>query len=1049
LIERLLAISIRHRAIVVVLTCVFVVLGAIGATKVSIDAVPDVTNVQVQVITAAPALGPVDVETYVTVPVERAMAGLPGLRELRSISRPGISQVTLAFDDATDLWFARQIVSERLAQAKEEIPASYGVPQLGPPSSGLGEVLHFEVKGPQSLMERRAVLDWQIAPRLRLVPGVVDVGIFGGEARTLEVTLDPQKLANAKLGVADVVAAIKKNHVAVGGAYLVDGRENVTVRGEGRVKTAADLAAIAIELEQGEKRSTPLYVRDVADVRDAPLVRYGAVTRDGRPEEGVVGVVMMLRGANSRKVVADAKEAMAEIGKTLPPGMTIDLYYDRTALVERTIHTVESNLVEASVLVLVVLVLTLMSFRAGVVVAISIPLALLGVFLGMWLGGVPGNLVSLGAIDFGLVVDGAIIIVENAMRRLSEQRERLGRPLTDEERRSVVFEASKEVRGATAFGEAIIALVYVPILTLQSIEGRMFRPMALTVLFALAAAFVLSLTLVPALASWLLPCDAHEKESPIIRGLAKVYRPALVSALRHGRLVALVALGGLVASVALATTMGREFLPKLDEGTVVVPSVKLPSVSLAESTDLARQVEKTLLEFPEVTSVVSRTGRAEVAVDPMGMNMSDVYVLLKPRSEWKTAKTREELIDKFSAALDDGVPGVGLAFSQPIEMNTNDLLAGISSDLAVHVYGHDLVELKQTADKIARVLRTVPGAKDVHAEQIAGLNVLTIEVDRTAVARNGLDVDTVLETVSAIGGVEVGEVTSGPRRFPIQVRLGDAARKDPATIASLPVRTPQGNLVPLGQLAHIELAPGPSQVSRERLARRITVQANVRGRDIGSFAEDAQRTVDREVKLPTGYFLEWAGEYERLKDATKQLAVVIPIALAMIVVLLVLTFGRMRPALLIALNVPVAVSGGIVALAIRGLPLSVSAGIGFIALFGVAVLNGLVLVTTIERLRDGGASREVAAREAAEMRLRPVLTTALVASLGFVPMAIATGAGAEVQRPLATVVIGGIVSSTLLTLLVLPSLYAWLGGERKRARDKEITGPEPSSAPAE
>lgn len=1048
MIDRLLAVSIRHRAIVVVLSVVFVVLGALASLRVPIDAVPDVTNVQVQVITPAPALGPVDVETYVTTPVERAMAGLPGLDQIRSISRAGISVVTLAFDDATDMWFARSLVNERLAQARAAVPREYGAPQLGPASSGLGEVLHFEVRGEGvSLMERRSVLEWQIAPRLRLVPGVVEVNTFGGEAKSLEVTLDPQKMATAKIGVAEVLGAIEKNHVVVGGAYVVDGRENVTVRGEGRVRAPDDLGAIVVDARLEGGKQTPLYLRDLGEVRSAPLVRYGAVTRDGRKGEGVVGVVMMLRGASSRRVVTEVKRAIEDVSRSLPPGLSIDVYYDRTALVDRTIHTVATNLLEASALVLLVLFATLMSLRAGAAVAVAIPLALLGVFVGMWLGGVPGNLVSLGAIDFGLVVDGAIIIVENGVRRMAERREQLGRALTDRERRAVVLDASREVRSATAFGEAIIALVYVPILTLQSIEGRMFRPMALTVLFALGAAFVLSLTLVPALASMLLPLDGHDKPSPLVRLAQRVYDPLLRRALAHSRLVGVVTVLGFAASLVLASQMGREFLPKLDEGTIVVPSVRLPSVSLEQATDSARQVEAALKSFPEVTTVVSRTGRAEVAVDPMGVNMTDVYALLRPRSEWTSATSRVALVEAFSKKLGEEVPGVGFSFSQPIEMNTNDLLAGIASDLALHVYGHDLTQLRQTADRMLKVLREIPGAKDVRAEQIAGSNVLTVDVDRAAVARSGLDVKTVLDAVAAVGGIEVGTVVDGPRRYPIQVRLGAAGRRDAASISALPVRTPRGTLVPLGQLAKVEVAPGPSQISRERLARRITLEMNVRGRDVGSFAQEAKRVVERDVRLPVGYAVEWAGEYERLQAATRQLAMVVPIALAMILILLVLTFGRFRPAMLIFVNVPVAVSGGVVALAIRELPLSVSAGIGFVALFGVAVLNGLVLVTSIERLREQGMVRLDAARVGAETRLRPVLTTALVASLGFVPMAIATGAGAEVQRPLATVVIGGVVSSTLLTLLVLPSLYAWLGGDVENETPRAPGSIDPSAAP--
>ena len=1025
---------VRARGLVVVLSLVFVVLGLIASTKVPIDAVPDVTNVQVQVITPAPTLGPVDVETNVTFPVERAMAGLPGLEELRSISRAGISVVTLVFTDDVEIYRARQLVQERLVTAQREIPDGAGIPEIGPVSSGLGEIVHFEVKGPQPLMERRTILEWQIAPRLRLVPGVVEVNTFGGEAKTLELSLDPQKMAAARVGVAEIRRAIEQNHAAAGGAYIVDGRENVTVRGEGRVKTPADLANVVVETPEGR---APLYVKDLGEVRFAPMVRYGAVTRDGRPDEGVVGVVMMLRGANSGKVVADTKVAIAEIQKSLPEGTSIDVYYDRSELVGRTVRTVSKNLVEACVLVLVVLFVMLVNVRAGLVVAITIPFALLGVFVGMWAFGISGNLISLGAIDFGLVVDGAIIIVENAIRRLAEKREELGRPLSDEERKECVTKAAVEVRSATAFGEAIIALVYVPIVALGGTEGRMFRPMALTVLFALGSAFVLSITLVPALASWVLARDAHDKESPLLRLVERIYSPALAGAMRFPKTVSALAVGIFAASLAMGSGMGKEFLPKLDEGTYVLAMVRLPSVSLEQSLAQTRRLEKTLLSFPEVTSVVCRTGRAEIAVDPMGINMTDVYVMLKPREQWVTAHDREGLVEAFDKKITEEVPGAGFGYSQPIEMNTNDLLAGIESDLAIHLYGHDLTLLRQNADKMVRVLRDIPGARDVRAEQIAGFNVLTVDLDRASVARYGLDAKTVLETVSALGGSEVGQVVTGGQKYPIQLRFAESARKNAETIAALPVRTKgsEGTLVPLGQLAKVSLEPGPSQISREKLQRRITIQLNVRGRDVGTFVEEAKSKLDKDVKLPASYFTEWAGEYERFQSATAQLAVVVPITLALILVLLVATFGTFRPALVIFLNVPMSISGGLFALLLRGEPFSISAGVGFIALFGVAVLNGLVLVSSIEHLRESGVPAVAAVSQGAKGRLRAVLTTALVASLGFLPMALATGAGAEVQRPLATVVIGGILSSTLLTLLVLPAVYGALLARDERKRE--------------
>jgi cobalt-zinc-cadmium resistance protein CzcA len=1031
LIDRLIHWSISRRVVVFVLTAVFVLLGAVAAQKVPIDAVPDVTNVQVQIMTPAPSLSPLDVERYVTVPVERAMAGIPNIEEIRSISRSGISVVTLAFNDDAELLVSRQLINERLAEARRNIPEEYGIPQMGPISSGLGEVFHFEVKGDTvPLMTRRSVLEWQIAPRLRLVPNVVDVNTFGGEAKSLELALDPRKLASVKLGVSEVKEAIEKNHVAAGGAYFADGREMVTVRAEGRIQDAKDLGDVVVD--RGDPNAAPLYLRDLGEIKEAPIVRYGAVTRDGRKEESVVAVVMMLRGAPSGPTVEAIKEAVADISKSLPPGITIDPYYDRTELVERTIHTVGVNLLEASILVIVILFITLVDLRAGTIVALAIPLALGGAFLGMWLLKVPGNLVSLGAIDFGLVVDGAIIIVENALKLIAERRVALGRDLTDAERRDAVGEAAIEVRSATAFGEAIIALVYIPLLALGGIEGRMFRPMAMTVLFALGTAFVISLTFVPALASLLLSRRGHDRHSYLIEVARKGYSPVLRGALHWPKLVVGAAVIVFAGSIAGATQMGSEFLPKLDEGTFVGAMVRLPSVSLEQSLAMTRHVEKTLHQFPEVVSVVSRTGRAEIAIDPMGMNMTDVYVILKPKKEWTTTHDREELVEIMSKTLDEQVPGAQFGWTQPIEMNTNDLLAGFKSAVALHVYGNDLVELHQTADRLTRVIKSIPGAKDVAAEQVAGLDTLTISVDRAAIARAGIDAKAVTDTVAAIAGVDVGEIAQGNVRYPIRVRLTQDARTDELVIATIPVRDARGNLVPLGQLAHIERAPGPSQVSRSRLQRRITIQANVRGTDVGTFVLAAKAAVEKE-KLPVGTYLEWAGEFERLTDAAKQLAIVIPIVLSLILVLLALTFGRLGPALLIFVNVPAAISGGIAALALRGLPLSVSAGIGFIALFGVAVLNGLVLVTTIDRLQSSGVPVEEAALRAAASRFRPVITTALVASVGFIPMAIATGAGAEVQRPLATVVIGGLFTSTLLTLLVLPSAHAWLSRRRKVA----------------
>jgi cobalt-zinc-cadmium resistance protein CzcA len=1037
LIARVLAFAVRQRLLVVVLSVVFVAISVMAALRVSLDAVPDVTDVQVQIITRAPALGPADVEASVTFPIEAAMAGIPRVAEIRSMSRPGVSVVTVAFEEGVDLFFARQQVGERLPGAREQLPRGAGPPELGPISNGLGEVLHFELRADEvagaprkTSMELRTLLDWHLSPRLRLVPGVTEVNVFGGESRTMEIELDPAKLAAARLDVPAVLAALERNHLATGGAYLVRDREHVGVRGEGRIATLEELGAVVASAAPGR---APVYLRDLGEPKWAPRVRYGAVTRDARGE-AVVGVVMMLRGANSRVVVEDVKRELDELRRELPPGVSIDVYYDRTDLVRRTVHTVGRNLLEAGALVLVVLLLTLASLRAGAVVALAIPLALLGVMLGLYATGTAGNLLSLGAIDFGLVVDGAIIVVEQAQRRLGELRQARGRALTDEERREVVLSASMEVRKATAFGEAIVALVYVPILALQGVEGRMFRPMALAVLFALAAAFVLSLTLVPALASLLLSRDAEDRPSPLLRAATALYAPALRGALRFPRAVWAVSVLAFAGSLALLAGRGREFLPKLDEGTIVIPVIRLPSASLAHSVAQSTQIEATLRRFPEVATVVSRTGRPEIPTDPMGVHMTDVYVMLKPREQWTTARDREGLVAAFDQALGREVPGAGFAYSQPIEMNTNDLLAGISSDVAVQIYGPDPATLERLAGEVTAALRAVPGARDVRAEQIAGLDVLSVQVDRAALARFGVDAQAPLDTVAALGGIEVATVVDGVERFPISVRLAPSAREGAESVAALLVRAPDGAMVPLGQLARVSEAPGPAQVGREHLSRRAIVQANVRGRDVGTFVEEARARIERAVKPPPGYALRWAGEYERLRQAASRLAVVVPLTIALIFVLLLSTFGALRPALRILLNVPIAVSGGVVALALRGMPLSISAGVGFIALFGVAVLNGVVLVSAIERRLGDGASPDEAVLDASLGRLRAVLTTALVASLGFLPMALSHGAGAEVQRPLATVVIGGLLSSTLLTLFVIPATY-------RRGRARVIRAP--------
>lgn len=1026
MLQQILTASIRHRLVVLLATLVLVVAGVHAFERLPIDAVPDLTNVQVQVLTSAPSLGPLDVERLVTTPVELSMAGVPRLAELRSISRYGVSAVTVVFEDGVDPYFARQLVAERLSRAKESVPSEYGVPELGPMSTGLGEIYQFEVKGPgRSPMELRALLDWQIAPRLRVVPGVVDVNTFGGELKTYEVAIDPTRMLANTVSLAELVNALGANNRETGGGAIVRGAQGLLVRGDALVTSLADIGNILVATRNG----TPVFVHQLGDVRFGPMLRQGAATRDGRGEI-VAGMAMMLQGENSRDVARRVQAAVDAVNPTLPAGVRIEPFYDRTTLVNQTIHTVARNLFEGGALVVMVLFLMLRNLRAATIAALMIPLSMCVALLGMRLANVSGNLMSLGAIDFGLVVDGAIILLENAVHHVAEERARLGRALDRSERDAVVLRSALEVRGPTAFGEMIIALVYVPVLALEGVEGKMFRPMALTVLFALLGAFILSLTFVPAVASLLLPSATADKPSPIVNWARRSYEPLLPVTLRHPHATALVAVFAFAASAILAGSMGSEFVPRLDEGALIIETNRLPSTSLEESVRQGALIERTLRKFPEVSTVVVKTGRPEIANDPMGVEQSDVYVILRPRGEWPPPQDREALVERMSGALRAAVPGAAFGFSQPIEMRMNELVSGVRSDIAVKVYGDDLATLGRLGAKLARVLGRLRGAEDIKADQVQGLATLRVSVDRAALAERGVSASDVVDAIEVVGGKTVGDVFEGRRRFALRVRLAPGIRNDRDSIAALPLRAASGAFLPLAEVAKIEIVDEPLLVNREATERRLIVQANVRGRDLGGFADEAQAVVAREVRLPAGYHIEWGGQFENLRRARARLALVVPLALAVILLLLYFTFRRVRAALLILLNVPMAATGGILALAARGLPLSVSAGVGFVALFGIAVLNGLVLIATTFSLAENGATPLEAARDGALRRLRPVLTTALVASLGFVPMALANGAGAEVQRPLATVVIGGILSSTLLTLLVLPTLFArWVGGQ--------------------
>lgn len=1012
--HRIIDFSLRNKFLVLVLTAVMVGFGVRSMLRLPIDAVPDVTPNQVLVLTQAPGLGPLEVERFITFPVETAMSGLPGITDIRSVSRFGLSAVYIYFEENLDLYFVRRLVLERLPDARAAIPAGLGTPSMGPISSGLGEIYQFEVRGEgQSLMDLRSTLEWDIAFKLRSVPGVVEVNSYGGELKTYEVQIDPDKLVSYNISLETVFQALEGNNGNAGGAYIERAQEQYVIRGEGLVETIADIDNIVVAATGG----TPVFIKNLGTTVLAPQVRQGAVTRDGRGEV-VTGVVMMLIGENARVVTERVRTELDVINASLPAGVTVDTYYDRTDLVRRTIRTVSTNLIEGGILVIAVLLLMLGNVRGGLIVAAAIPLSMLFAFTGMVQAGLSGNLMSLGAIDFGLIVDGSVVMIENIVRRLSEAR--AGRSKDD-----VIRDAGREVARPVFFAVLIIIIVYLPILTLEGVEGKMFRPMALTVVFALIGSLVLALTLMPVLASLGFKATASEHEPRLIHWLKARYRPWLHRTVARPLFTGAIAAGVFVASIGLVPFMGAEFIPKLDEGAVALQAWRLPSVSLTESIKSTTLIERTLKQFPEVVTVVSRTGQAEIPTDPMGVETSDIYVILKDHDEWTTASTKEALVAAFNEALEREVPGNVLSYSQPIELRVQELIAGVRSDLAITLFGEDLDELRRIGADITRVVSGVPGAADVKLEQTSGLPFLRVKIRRDEIARYGINASQVLDVVQAMGGRTVGEVLEGQRRFDIQVRFAPESRSDVEKIRTLKVADPQGRLIPLSQLADIAVEEGPAQITRENIRRRIAVEANVRGTDLASFVADVQEAVATQVTLPPGYYVEYGGQFENLQRASQRLLLVVPVALFLIFVLLYTTFGAVRPALLIYFNIPIAAAGGVVALMLRGMPFSISAAVGFIALFGVAVLNGVVMVSYFIELRRQGLGVHEAVMTGAELRLRPVLMTALVAGLGFVPMALSTGAGAEVQQPLATVVIGGLVTCTALTLFVLPALYRW------------------------
>lgn len=1007
---------LRYRFLVLALAGLLIVGGVFSLQQLTIDAVPDITNVQVQILTRSQTLGPVEVEQYVTFPIEAAMTGLPGVEEIRSTSRYGLSSVTVVFEEDMDLYLARQLVSERLTEARENIPPGFGDPQLGPMATGLSEVYHFTVEGEGfSPTELKTILDWDIAFRLRTVPGVVEVNSWGGYTKQYQVVVDPPKLISYGVTLAEVFEALERNNANTGSGYVEHNQELYIIRGEALAKSIDDLESIVVTTRSD---GTPIFVRNLGEVREGAMLRIGAATENGNGET-VIGMVQMLVGQNANRVVADVKNKLAEIQSSLPEGVRVVPFYDRADFVGRILQTVRTNLVEGGLLVIAVLLLLLGNLRGGLIVASAIPLSMLFAFTGMVRAGISGNLMSLGAIDFGLVVDGAVVMIENISRHLSERSRAPGISKLE-----VIRGAAHEVMRPVLFAVGIIIMVYFPILSLVGVEGKMFRPMALTVIFALVGALILTVTLMPVL-SFLFLRPEKEHEPWLMRKLRAIYEPTLAWAMGNTRWVVAISSIAFLGSILVFSRMGTEFVPRLDEGDIAIQSWRLPSVSLSESLTSTTRIEEVLRRFSEVVTVVSRTGSPDVATDVMGIELSDIFVILKPRSEWTSAANKEELIAKMDEALKKEVPASGFSYTQPIEMRFNEMIAGVRSDIAVKIYGQDLDELRRKGEEVARVLGTISGAVDVQVEQTAGLPMYRVAIDRNRLARYGMSAGDVLDAIEAsrVGKV-VGTIFEGERRFDLVVRLPESATKDENTLANLPLSN-NGRLIPLAQVANVEVSTGPSQVSREDVRRRLTVQANVRGRDLGSFITEAQQKIGQTVSLPTGYFIEWGGQFEQLEAAQKRLSIVVPITLLVIFLMLYTTFGAIRPALLIFLNIPLAITGGIFALALRGLPFSISAAVGFIALFGVAMLNGVVLLTYIRQLRERGSSVEEAAREGAKVRLRPVLMTAMVASFGFIPMALNTGLGAEVQRPLATVVIGGLVTSTLLTLLVLPSIYRW------------------------
>ena len=1036
--ERLIQFAIEQRIVVMLAVLLMAGLGIVSYQKLPIDAVPDITNVQVQINTSAPGFSPLETEQRITYSIETSMAGLPGLQQTRSLSRSGLSQVTVIFEDGTDLFFARQQVSERLQVAREQLPEGVDA-VMGPVSTGLGEIFLWTVEADEGALKEdgtpytptdlRVIQDWIVKPQLRNVPGVAEINTIGGFAKQYQIAPDPKKLAAYKLTLNDLVAALERNNANVGAGYIERGGEQLLIRAPGQLATADDIANIVIANVQG----TPIRVGSVADVGIGQELRSGAATENGR--EVVLGTVFMLIGENSRTVSQAVAAKLVDINRSLPKGVQAVTVYDRTNLVEKAIATVKKNLIEGAILVIAILFLFLGNIRAALITAMVIPLAMLFTFTGMFANKVSANLMSLGALDFGIIVDGAVVIVENAIRRLAHAQQKHGRMLTRGERFHEVFAAAKEARRPLIFGQLIIMVVYLPIFALTGVEGKMFHPMAFTVVIALLGAMILSVTFVPAAIAMFVTGKVKEEEGVVMRTARLRYDPILKWVLGHRSVAFSAAFILIILSGFAASRMGSEFIPSLSEGDFALQALRVPGTSLTQSVDMQQRLEKAVIEkVPEVQRVFARTGTAEIAADPMPPNISDSYVMLKPQSEWPDPdKSRETLIADLQKAA-ASVPGSNYELSQPIQLRFNELISGVRSDVGVKVFGDDMEVLNQTAAKIAAALQRVPGASEVKVEQTTGLPVLTINIDRDKAARYGLNVGDVQDAIAtAVGGRQAGTLYEGDRRFDMVVRLSEKLRTDVSGLSSLLIPVPASagssdqkiGFIALSQVASLDLVLGPNQISREDGKRVVIVSANVRGRDLGSFVSEAAETIQNGVQIPAGYWTTWGGQFEQLQSAAKRLQIVVPVALMMVLALLFMMFNNLKDGLLVFTGIPFALTGGVMALWLRDIPLSISAGVGFIALSGVAVLNGLVMIAFIRNLREEGRSLSDAINIGALTRLRPVLMTALVASLGFIPMALATGTGAEVQRPLATVVIGGILSSTALTLLVLPALYQW------------------------